>query len=324
MLRILLGRLGPLGTQYGLQLFDEFGRVQWNFATGATANGIEDASVTTAKIRVGALIAEHLDVTRLFIRDGAQMANAIIDNAKITDLAVTNSKIANLAVTTAKVNDLSVTKLITGTMAAFAQIGVGNQIYLDGPNGNMHIYDQQSTPVLRSIYGKQGTGTAYGLTIWNAAGQLMYDFTQGTWTPGTGDGSITTPKIVTNAVTESATLVSPGLVTTDASYDTAGGVATGALLAGDRLWVVYKAVGSLIGSTSAELEARLQEDSGAGTILDAAYLKDAGIGAVVLQTVWTAPTALASKTFVVTFHNAIGSDLVGISNQVYIVLRLQR
>ena len=60
VVRAILGRLGALTTQYGLQLFNEQGVLMWNFATGATPAGIEDDAITADKIAAASIEAQHL------------------------------------------------------------------------------------------------------------------------------------------------------------------------------------------------------------------------------------------------------------------------
>jgi len=293
-LRVRLGKFGAFSEDYGVQVYNEDGALMFSASTGVTAAGIT----------AGVINAGHLRTDQAVITGTAQIGTAVI--------------------TTVHVDSIAVNKIINGLMANFWQIGVGNNLFLDGNNANIYVYDQQSTPQLRGMFGKLGTGANdYGLQIWNPAGQLMWDFNGGATSNGLNNNAVTTPKIIANAVTQSVTLVAPGQVTTGSSLGSGGAVAVGACLAGDRLWLLFKALGQNIGNTAAQLEATLSDFEGA-TTLDVTYLKDAGMGSIVLQYVWTAPADIAGRTFTCQFRNIAGTDLVGMSNRSFVVTRLQR
>jgi len=302
-LRVQLGKLGPLTTHYGLQIFDEADHVMFDVSTGVTADGIT----------AGVISAGHLSTTTAVVTNAIQIANAIITNAHIATVA------AN--------------KIITGNLTATTviQVGVTPKLYLDGANNNIYVYDNNvSLPSfpnghLRAMFGQLGSGvTDYGLRIWNQLDQLMWDFS-GAQTPGIAASAVTTPKVAVGAISQNITYYSSLQITTGSAETSAGALATGAINAGDRLWVVFKSVGQNLGSTAAQVEAILYVNDGSTNIAyDVAYLKDSGLGQIVMQTVWTASTNLSSITFHVGFRNALGSELVGMTNINFVVVRFQR
>jgi predicted phage tail protein len=95
VLRVLMGKLGPLNSDWGLNIYDEVGNLMFSFNAGVTVFGIADLAVTNAKIQ-----------------------NASITNAKIGNLEVDNAKIANLTVGTGKIAPNAVTTSIIYSTAA--------------------------------------------------------------------------------------------------------------------------------------------------------------------------------------------------------------
>jgi predicted phage tail protein len=175
--RVELGKIGSGTQSYGLRLRDENGFVMWDFLTGAQTEGINDGAVNAAKILAGSIQAHHLVVDTAVITARAQIANATIDDAHIVTL--------------------SATKIIAGTLNVLMQIGVGvnEQLFLDGVNSTLYVYDANG--VQRGIFGRLGGGSQeYGLRLWNASGALMWDFNTGASTLGLQDLSVTNAKIV--------------------------------------------------------------------------------------------------------------------------------
>jgi hypothetical protein len=307
-LRAVLGKLGPLGAEFGLQLLNSLGQIVFDARTGMNEHGIEDSAITAGKIRVGAINAGHLTTTSAVITATAQMANAIIGDAQVSTITVN--------------------KVINGVMANLWNIGVGNKFFIDGFNSNLYVYDAQfefPDNRIRVLLGRVGSGVQdYGLRIWDASGTLQWDFT-GVRTAGITPGNVTTPTVAGYAITKTATMVAPGQVTTDNTLTSGGAIAIGPLASEDRVHIIMKVNGQNIGSTAAQLETTLREDDGFGSVLDVGYLKDSGLGTVVMQGVFIAPVGgLASKTFVLIFRNAIGTDLVGVSNRSFVATLLQR
>lgn len=162
--RVLLGKLGALSTQYGLQLFNDLGQLMWNFATGATQDGISDNAITAAKITAGVINAGHLRADTAVITTAIQIATAIINDAHI--------------------QFLSASKLIAGTIQANIGLGVGNRVFLRGGTGDVLVLDTPGNPrVLLGSLESLGIGD-YGLVIWNAAGQVMWNFSGGATSEG--------------------------------------------------------------------------------------------------------------------------------------------
>ena len=189
--RVLLGKLGALQTQYGLQLFNEAGVLMWNFATGATPAGIEDDAITADKISAASIEAQHLVTDQVVITTSLQLpqgALAIIDDAHI--------------------NSLVVNKLLAGTInvafniAIAAGIGTNTTVALDGVNQLLTVYDTQIPQRARIWLGRLGGGgSEYGLMIWNNVGQLMWDFNSGASSLGIQDLAVTNAKIANAAIT---------------------------------------------------------------------------------------------------------------------------
>ena len=103
--RVILGRLGALVDQWGLQIYGPTGALMWNFVTGATTAGISDASITATKIQAAIISATHLRTDTAVVTVAAQIANALIGTAHIQDAAITNAKIGDLQVTAAKIQN---------------------------------------------------------------------------------------------------------------------------------------------------------------------------------------------------------------------------
>ena len=206
-LRGMLGKLGPGAQEYGLRLWNAAGDLMWDFNTGASTLGLQDLSVTNAKIF-----------------------------------------------------DLTATKITTGTLTAFLQVGVGPQLFLDGPNANLHVYDQNvSLPDfpgghLRVMLGKlpPGGSTDYGLRIWNAAGDVMWDLTSGASTLG----------IQPHAVTESIAFTTLGNVVVSASETAIASITFPFLNPGDDVWIMGMSTAGGVTGDRMQLRLRLQTLSG--------------------------------------------------------------
>jgi hypothetical protein len=143
-LRVWLGKLGALSTDYGLIIFNAAGQVMFNILDG----GVHADGIAAGSIRAG-----HLRTDTAVITVAAQIANAIIGDAHITSL--------------------SATKISAGTINVTLPLG-GNSLYLDGTTQAIWVFDQQFPQRARLVLGKLGSGTQdYGLVIWDAAGMPL-------------------------------------------------------------------------------------------------------------------------------------------------------
>jgi predicted phage tail protein len=154
------------------------------------------------------------------------VTNDLVDNiitaSKVTtgELITTGAQIRDAIITNAHISSLSAGKITTGSLAVLVAIGVANRLFLDGVNGTIVIADNQATPATRVVLGKLGTlSTDYGLVIYNAAGQIMWHFSDGAQTPGIADNAITAQKIT------AATIASQHLRTDTAVITTAAQIA---------------------------------------------------------------------------------------------------
>lgn len=302
-LRVELGKLGALTTQYGLRLYNDAGVLMWNFATGATPDGISDSAITASKISAAVINSAHLRTDTAVISTAAQIANALIGDAHITNLA------AN--------------KILAGTVNVLLQLGIaGSNILLDGPNRLIYIYDQQAVPRLRIELGKVGAGVSdYGLRIYNSSGQLMWNFTDGAQTQGIA------PHAVSDALSFSDLI---GVTATNLETS-ATAAAIGPIQPGDQIWVSFKSVGNTIYGDAGIL-VNLREDDAFGQIFDTAAISVgttpdiAGQWYVpaVVQAVWTATVALPFKAFAVTFRNFLTVNPVALNNLKMVLLLRRR
>jgi predicted phage tail protein len=388
-LRAILGKLGSFNTQYGLQLYGPTGNLMWNFQTGATPAGIEDAAVNADKITVGAIDAYHLVTDRAVITTFLQVAAGQIVNGHIVNL--------------------SAEKILTGRLNAQLQLGVGEDVYIDGPSARLLVYDKQSPPVARVVLGKIGITPGvfeYGLQIINAAGQEMWNLNSGASSLGIQDLAVTNAKIhslsadkirtgTLNAtefiqvgpganvfidgnskavlVRDDASVfrvrlgwlgtnpdsyglllwnaagqvmwnfdtganaegITPFAVTVSVSYAsavelslTAGEVEAGTLSfnvnAGDQVWLMGVVEGQV--GTLGILALRLREDALSGAIFHETHFQNfnSGTSSVVVQAVWTSGVT-GVKTFKLSFANSANNgELVAIRNAFFTALRRRR
>jgi predicted phage tail protein len=284
VVRVIQGRLGALSNQYGLQLFNDIGQLMWNFNTGATTDGIGDSSITAGKISAGVINAGHLQADTALITTAAQIASAIINDAHI--------------------QQVSADKLIAGTIQANVQLGVGENIFLRGQAGDMLVFDRQSSPQLRVMLGNLGAVglNDYGLLIWNAAGQLMWDFASGAQTPGIRDGAVTTIKVPVNAITEAVVFNAGGsALGTDTTEIEVCNVTFPQLNAGDQALIWFTALGQ-VSNPGDRILINLREDSAVGPIVQQMAFTGNTEGSIVLQHVYNPPGGgYSNKAFRVTF-----------------------
>lgn len=329
--RVYLGKLGALQTQYGMQLFNDAGDLMWSLTTGATPEGIEDAAVTGAKIRVGALQASHLSASTLFITNVAQLGTAVITTAHIQDAAIQTAKIGDaqiiaakiqnanilrahiqdLAVNDAKIENLVADKILAGILQATYRIGVGDFITLDGPNHLITIRDAANT--VRVFLGQ--VASDYGLQVFNAGGFLMWDFTSGAQTRGIAPNAVSNTiayQDVTGGSTSSATDVSLGFVV----FPT--------LVTGDVVLLFLTATAASSDTLTATVG--LHADTAAGTHINSSSqsmprpAEMIAINGVHMVTGGT----FTNRQYHVTARIATGTGTVALSDVVLIGLRLQR
>lgn len=189
--RVLLGRLGVGGTEWGLRVFNETGQVMFD----ATQGG-----VTTVGITTGAISASHLRTDTAVITVAAQIANATIETAHVRELSA--SKIA--------AGQLAVQVAVGGSSNLF-----GSNIFLDGAQRGIFIYDEATQ--IRVRLGKLDAAN-YGLQIWNSTGGLMWDFESGAQTLGLADLAVTNAKIGNL----SASKINTGAITFQMAVGSAG------------------------------------------------------------------------------------------------------
>ena len=342
--RALLGRLGPLQTQYGLQLFNEFGVLMWNLSTGATPEGIQDNAITADKIQTAAIEAHHLVTDQAVITTSLQLpagALAIIDDAHIKHLAVE--------------------KLLAGTINVAFSIGVSagfgtnTTIHIDGVNQLLTVYDTQVPQRARIWLGRLGAGgSEYGLMIWNNVGQLMWDFNSGASSLGIQDLAVTnakianaaitnakignlevdnakianltvgTGKIADNAVTVSIAYSQGEPIATSFSIETyVAGIGFPQLDAGDQLLFWASGSGSVPPGTNS-MAIRIREDSLTGPEWCRADLGSDMNAPVFAQMVYNVPALVFNKEFFFTMQNITGLDSVTIRFIKFTALRRRK
>ena len=319
--RALLGKLGPLQTQYGLQLFNEAGVLMWNFSTGATPAGIEDDAITADKISAASIQAHHLVTDQAVITTSLQLpegALAIIHDAHITNLTAD--------------------KILAGRLQALYTVGVGptSSVFLDGVNHRILIYDQQAPQQLRVWLGKYGTAAAeYGLLIVTAAGEVMWDFNSGASSLGIQDLAVTnakianaaitnakignlevdnakianltvgTGKIANNAVTMSIAYSSDASINIGTATESAvEGITFPVVDPGDQILMWASASGAA--STTNALAIRIREDSLSGAEYGYGLLGSGNQGTIFTQAVFNVPAPAINKHFVLTMQNTLG------------------
>lgn len=309
--RVQLGKLGALSTDWGLRIYNAAGQLMWNLTDGAQTPGIADNSITAQKITAATIASQHLRTDTAVITLAAQIANALI--------------------TDAHVSNLSASKIIAGTIQSLLTIGVGNTLYLDGTTALITVADQQ--PSTRVQLGKLGPGAAeYGLRIWNAIGELMWDFNSGVRTPGITPAAVTTTTVFVNAITEAITFSSPaGITLTPGTQVSVALLTIPVMHPGDQVWIIFKALCS-IQDSGVTVAIFLREDGATGGIVDLTY---AGTGStpggpgtnstMMVQTVFTANGELTNKRFAVTAEQTgVPTTAATLTWLQFIALRRQR
>jgi hypothetical protein len=303
--RVQLGKLGALSTDYGLRIFNAAGQVMWNFTDGAQTPGIADNAITAQKITAATIAATHLRTDTAVITLAAQIANALI--------------------TDAHVSNLSASKIIAGTIQANVNLGVGSHIFLRGAQEDILVYDSQSTPQLRVILGYLGAfGIGdYGLQIYNAAGQLMWDFASGVKTPGITPAAVTTTTVAGNAITEILRVSASGATSTNNTEVTQAVITFPSLEAGDQVWFLFKGLGQL-SVTSDRIAVFLKENSQLGPVWDTTIFGGTLEGSIVMQTVYNVPFPMTNKAFVVSYLGTTSTNQVTMNNSTFVGMRRQR
>lgn len=302
-IRVLLGKLGPLSTQYGLQLFNELGQLMWHFATGATTSGISDNAVNAQKIVAGTINAGHLRADTAVITSAIQIASAIINDAHV--------------------QNLSASKLIAGTITANMQLGVGPQFFVRGASADLLVFDGAGG--LRVLLGSlAGAGIGdYGLLIYNAAGQLMWDFASGAQNPGIGNGAVSTTKVVQNAITESIIFNAGGsALSTGTTEIEVCNVTFPTLAPGDVIVVWFVALGQMLSAD--RMLVNLREDTATGAILQQMALTNIAEGPVTMLHEVAIGAALVNKAYRVTFRARDAGSTVSLNQVRMMGTRYQR
>lgn len=299
--RVLLGKLGPLSDQYGIQIFNSGGGLMFD------AN---ESGVTAAGIKAGVINAGHLRTDTAVITGVAQIQDALIRNAHILDLAAD--------------------KIIAGTINA--QVFLGGPvagtiapIVLDGVNRQIILRDDNGT--IRVWIGRIAAGpTDYSILIFKANGALMWSPETGAQTDGLAPSAVVTEKIYVNAVTNSVSYTDiVGLSVTISETALASLVFD--LNEGDQVWVTLTAtVGVATADDACEL--RVRENSAATGSPELAYGQTTGPGrsTMVCQGVYTAPSGFSgTKAFVGTFKNGgVAGNSIGADHIKMVGFRRQR
>ena len=299
--RVLLGKLGPLTSSWGLQIFNAVGQLMWNLTDGAQTPGISDAAITAPKIAAATVAAQHLRTDTAVITLAAQIANLIVNDAHISNV--------------------SADKIIAGTILALFYIGVGNNLQIDGTVPAIRIQDPNL--IYRVLMGKLGPSNAeYGLQIFDQFGTLMWNFNTGAQTAGIAPAAVITEKIGTNAVTQSLLFAGGGgSVPSGAPPIQVASVTFPVLAAGDQVELTASGVGVNPSGGAAQMIMRLREDSSTGTELVDARSTGPSEATFVAQSLYTVPTNLVNKAFVVMFE---GTFAGAIDNVRLKAIRLQR
>jgi predicted phage tail protein len=301
--RVYMGRLGTLGTDWGLMVLDAAGRIMFD---------ARDSGVTAFGIKTGAIQAGHITTTTAVITAAAQIAFAIITDAHITNL--------------------SASKIQAGTVAAqvfwgTAANGVGTHIVLDGVNHNIVIYDDVGQ--LRTVMGNFGGN--YGFYAFAPDGTLMWDSVNGATTRGIGNDTITTVKIVNETIT--TVKVADNAITNSVQYvdDTTLSVTTSETAAASLVFdlntndqVLMWAMGTGANTGTSALTIRIRLDSVGGGEIAYGQYGGAGKSTVATQAVYTHTGAPGVRAFVFTMHNGGGSDIVALDHRKFIGIRRQK
>ena len=206
---------------YWLRARDTSGNLS-AFVPGATA-GLSATTVPTSNADIG-----NLSITETKIADNAistpkLQANSVDANKVTTgELITLGAQIRTALITDAHIVNLTANKVTAGSFNAVYSIGVGTAFTIDGPNRLLTVFDFQTPPVPRVYLGKCGDfSDAYGLQIFNAAGQLMWNFLDGVQNPGIAERVITGNKIAVGAITAELLIADTAVITNVAQIQTA-------------------------------------------------------------------------------------------------------
>ena len=303
--RVLMGRLGSLGTDWGLLVLDAEGRIMFD---------ARDSGVTAFGIKTGAIQAGHLTVHNAVVTAGIQIATAIIDDTHV--------------------NTLSANKITAGTVSApvfwgTAANGVGTHVVIDGLNHNIVIYDDADQ--LRVVMGSFA-GT-YGFFAFAPDGTTMWDSINGATNRGIGDNTITTVKVVNETIT--TIKVADNAITNSVQYvdDLTLSVTTSETAAASLVFdlntndqVLMWAMGTGSNSGTSLLTIRIKLDSVGGAEIAYGQYGGAGRSTIATQAVYTHTGAPAVRAFVFTLQNGAGGsgDAVALDHRKFIGIRRQK
>lgn len=311
--RVILGKLSALTEQWGLQLFNPDGALMWNFVTGATTQGISDASITAQKIQAAQIQSQHLITNTAVITFAAQIATAIINDAHITNLAAH--------------------KILSDNILAQFLIGVGSNIMIDGANSQIRILDASSaTRVVLGHVPAFAPDGDWSMQIYTPGGALMWDALLGALNDGIGPAAVTTEKIYANAVT--AAIVASNFANqplpTFPEETVVGDVFFPSLNVGDQVWMVGKFVAVLgnLGADGTNVYLTLRADSVTGGVFDQSrtllYAHTGGdTGCLVAQYLWNITTPMTNKHLVMTAYAAAATN-VSIDTSALVAIRTRR
>ena len=314
-IRMVLGRLGDLGEQYGMQIWNASGQLMWNFTDGATVNGIADNAISAQKIRASTITASHLRTDTAVITNSIQIANALIGYAHIQDAAIITAKIQDAAITSAKIGlnqigtghyqdgsiasaKIALNQILTSHIAdaqittakiGAAQILAANIGYAQILAG--HIADAQITSA------KIQDAAITSAKIGDAQIARAHIIDLQVDTAKIENLAVITSKIGTNAVSV-AIQVSSGLTAS---------ISFGDLVAGDQIWLVGTGTASDGGGGGVSLE--LLEDALDGPVRDSASAAHAAgfVASMAVQAVYTVTTSLSLKVFWLQLGGASGT-----------------
>jgi hypothetical protein len=130
--RVLFGRLGPAGAEFGQQMWNALGQLMWDVNTGAQSVGIVDGAITANKIAANAIVAGKIAANA--ITAGTIAADTITTGTLVVG-SVTTPKIAPAAVSesTSYFSSAGVSGIVTETVCAtltFPALLVGDVVLL--------------------------------------------------------------------------------------------------------------------------------------------------------------------------------------------------
>jgi hypothetical protein len=287
----------------------------WNFTDGVQSLGVAERAIVGGKIAVGALQAEHLSASTLFITGAANIANALIQythigNAQILYAHIAEANIAGIhmidgTITAVKIGDLQVTTAkIDNAAITNAKIADANITAAKIANANIlsaHIGDAQITTA--------------------KIGDLQVD------TLKIAGLAVTSGKINTNAVSESLVYATGTGATSSSGTETqVGSITFPVVVTGDVVlfWITCVGVTTLAGP--ATLTLRLRDTSISGTIINSTAEEDPGPATSISLNGMHAVTGgtFTNKVYVVTVWRSTGTGTIAVSDLTLIGMRIQK